>query len=1814
MDEPLTSAAPQDLLAEFMAQPSEQLMSGPEWSASQALDLMRMQLNGFLGELDDAQKRDYVRLQRAWIDAQHTLEQCIRQLTAGFEQQALATLRVELKSLTGQVIDPMVAQIHTRYLKPADRARRAVDEAQGVIKLASVSLWNAACLNYDGLTGWSYPGHTGLADASYLDTGINATAAEFIALVRRLDIGGQLKQRLDQALQGDAALGLAINALAATEFEFALIEALRNSPASRVDRHQYQQLKRALAGEVQWGSVEEVRLFIPHGMGPRAWIPRVIGFSGQYVTAPLGDSLSIPHLVFSVEGCDGAFSFFPNRPGGALRHHANHGEASEVFHRDFRDCYREGQVEWLYQVMLLRDCAQLKQVAKRTAPPRDLEGFAKLIYSLAQAIPKPGPVNKIGYTRNGVQTTPLASLHAFYIKRCRANLQELANETPGFMPALIELFQTLLSEVLNVLLIPAPGALKGLGRVRAVALFVVLGQGLVEGGDQALRGEPGELLQTLVDLADLLISSRLNTGLVKRVKRRHQRLYQHLSQPRVAAADPQTLSSPQLLERMLGTEHTPQRDLQQVLDTSATSRADLDKVWAGERPSASLVEAVQRFRADRQLDWVPDHGDQPVPAVISQLQALHPELSLTRLLEVLRGHPLSAHQQTQLLHSQLQPEALYQALRDARRVVRRQAIVDGLFHPRRFNRQTQRWATQFAPAVLHDLIGQVVVVSPAGQAVPYVSKGARDQTLVVIDQRHGRFSPYDHHQARTGAMLTGADGFYAAIINQLSADALLRLGWSTQQAVSELRYQVGQALLRNRAPDGSFYPVRRQIAAYASAPIVGEPDSLGIYRREQQRYLFIEGAFYALEPTPWRIRHPSLNDAYAPRLAHNGAGAWRHEWENPLTWDGQKPFYRLGPLMRALTPDAIEQIQQISAVTPDILRRMHLRNERPPLMLVDSVERFNCYQRVEAGMAAGREFLESVLDEISYDSADALVGRAGVERADQLTVLEAKVALDAFHMQRLFFKTLSHQRERSSDPLAQVLLRDFLGLTAAIAEDLVRDVTPVERASLLAGKVPPSLNQGIRWWLEYLRKSRAMEGVHLPAAASEDSARLILHTLTQIPGWPAHLRVEVWERGYLRDSIGAADAPLIRVLEAVAGQYQAYLPRRQPMGSRGPFMAVLLDALPAKERQALAYVDADELTQEIGHRLTRHWEFADTLLEIGRRPWHNPPRRLADGRIGYPLSGGDDLGPAERAQVARLRELFPVKSNEDALTLLQDISHSLSERDEAIDALFKEREVLHSVLDRWSAEGDTAQVAARREAAGRIRQCWAREVSTRGVPFELQLNDLGLTELPVLTAHFGHVMQLNVRNNVLETLPPRFLRCFTALRALYLDGNRLQQVPQGVSGLVHVQHLTLANNRIRPNFSDTQRLQTLTQLTKLDLSHNPIGQGARLNLQPLQQLQVVRLRNARLHLLPLGVQTLAHLRTFDLRDNQLNVLTDNDFDLGLRAHRALNLEGNELSQASLQLLSFHRLQPGYQHVDFGLWRDGAVPLPSVERWLVPIPLQAVPLRRAEWALLAGEQMAECFFDLVWALASYPPLIATEHRALRDDITRRVWQVIDNANHNGRLQQILFDTRLHYMSGGIDGFLLCLNDIELAMLPVQMLAGDVENAGADFLHYYRARRRLASIDQHLMRASPQLSDPVLCAHILAYRIALAQGLDLPLPMAGRFGTTTAVPGSASVTRLREAVLREEIAYHWPRQLQGEEYWVEFLERKYPLRFNTALRRYHRAFELAAAKVDRGDMTELEYKDYIEILRVPMERAKAALISTLTLREWEAFVIG
>lgn len=133
------------------------------------------------------------------------------------------------------------------------------------------------------------------------------------------------------------------------------------------------------------------------------------------------------------------------------------------------------------------------------------------------------------------------------------------------------------------------------------------------------------------------------------------------------------------------------------------------------------------------------------------------------------------------------------------------------------------------------------------------------------------------------------------------------------------------------------------------------PDATGLYRQADQQILRVEGELFVVRAQPgsdaYRLQHPERSDAYAPRVSHNGAGAWLHETEQPQTWQGIQLMRRLGHQVDGFSDSSLEQIRIVSGVEEGALRRLHVEQEPPPAMLVATLQRFAADQAIETFIA-----------------------------------------------------------------------------------------------------------------------------------------------------------------------------------------------------------------------------------------------------------------------------------------------------------------------------------------------------------------------------------------------------------------------------------------------------------------------------------------------------------------------------------------------------------------------------------------------------------------------------------------------------------------------------------------------------------------------------------------------------------------------------------------------------------------------------------------------------------------------------------------------
>ncbi|WP_254865887.1 NEL-type E3 ubiquitin ligase domain-containing protein [Pseudomonas fluorescens] len=154
-------------------------------------------------------------------------------------------------------------------------------------------------------------------------------------------------------------------------------------------------------------------------------------------------------------------------------------------------------------------------------------------------------------------------------------------------------------------------------------------------------------------------------------------------------------------------------------------------------------------------------------------------------------------------------------------------------------------------------------------------------------------------------------------------------------------------------PNGQKRLWRADLAGYESAvtlpaDVMANPQ--GEYQHAGKSYIRQSGKLFekTLDASlnRWRIRHPTDPQAYQPLLSHNGAGAWRHTLERPLTWDRTTLMRRMGPAVDRFTDEQLLQIATISGTRDSALRKMHLDDAPPPPVLADTLRLFKAEQDV----------------------------------------------------------------------------------------------------------------------------------------------------------------------------------------------------------------------------------------------------------------------------------------------------------------------------------------------------------------------------------------------------------------------------------------------------------------------------------------------------------------------------------------------------------------------------------------------------------------------------------------------------------------------------------------------------------------------------------------------------------------------------------------------------------------------------------------------------------------------------------------------------
>ncbi|WP_327440532.1 dermonecrotic toxin domain-containing protein [Pseudomonas donghuensis] len=756
----------------------------------------------------------------------------------------------------------------------------------------------------------------------------------------------------------------------------------------------------------------------------------------------------------------------------------------------------------------------------------------------------------------------------------------------------------------------------------------------------------------------------------------------------------------------------------------------------------------------------------------------------------------------------------------------------------------------------------------------------------------------------------------------------------------------------------------------------------------------------------WHIEHPDDPQAYRPVLEHNGQGAWHHSLERVDSWPRRTLVRRLGQDFEGWPDATLERMADISGVSDAELRRVYSDDQPAPAALLDVRRRLEIDRLISAqidkvrtgqGLQQGFHYPVSLLPELPrwpigkaielYDSAelwgqpsvygspapgvnaikvsrsDLSAGRLAHRVVEGLNLAERRLWFGNDYLARdietelgqqlaeqmvasrsRMFDSLYANRATVDDKLQLALQRDFQGLSRPLAKALTEAASEVERNRWQAsGRVPLTLAKRAREASRQVRLSRACEGLEVSYLANDDTYRLALHLLPELPGWSDTVHVSVRSAsvsGTELDSIGSAGATSHKTLVQTSRGWRAFDEGNEALSGLDTadhgFFTSLLQALPDSERVALGVNIGDSAALRRALLVQAARQPAKARLALGMAVDHGgfrSPLPVGAGRRGYPL-GGVIGRLLPRTYEQRLRSLFPDYTDAQLRNLLRNASERGENLESLIGDLEQELETERQGLSAWVEQGASATARERRrQLALQLLDVWQQR---RRAPLEdseylvdgasgyiLTLNSPGVDALPPLASANDQILELELNSMMAITeLPADFLRAFPNLRRLSVRHTPISEIPEHLGQLSHLRVLDFTYTRV--GLANLSRLSGLHRLRHLDLrgvSQASVTLTAE-QLAPLGQLFQLRFLSLMENEASFGPGVFAELASVeDLRALYLNrnriTLTEADVGelAGITTLRELSMGMNPLMRApdirqmqALRLLALHDAQ------------------------------------------------------------------------------------------------------------------------------------------------------------------------------------------------------------------------------------------------------------------------------------------------------------------
>ncbi|WP_419712252.1 dermonecrotic toxin domain-containing protein [Pseudomonas sp. NFX224] len=847
------------------------------------------------------------------------------------------------------------------------------------------------------------------------------------------------------------------------------------------------------------------------------------------------------------------------------------------------------------------------------------------------------------------------------------------------------------------------------------------------------------------------------------------------------------------------------------------------------------------------------------------------------------------------------------------------------------------------------------------------------------------------------------------------------------------------------------------------------------------------------------------------------------------------------------------------------------------------------------------------------------------DRVKRAQVLRDQWAALARQRKSQLFELLYKRRTQSNDPLVNLLKGDGAAISTSQAQALLSEAHPSDVQHLREKqRVPLRLAEQTRKAAEQLRMTRAYEGLYLDGLHNRDTARLELHSLAALPGWPADLRLEIREysfEGPLTDSLGPVDATIRKVLVwGEDGKYQARDDSNQHLHGADNVYAAVLHALPDAQRTALGFAidEASRLEQAIKARPLERYLFEPILRDNPNfKPAYDPTgKRLRGGVPGYAQQVPRGAGLRRR-----VRGLYPGFTPEEVENVLTELSEGPGTVHERLTSLETEFNQLNHAMQRWMnsptqsfrfSPAGVAEWNARNQLYKMIRQCWQRTgpegIEASGVirPQALKLDNIPklsqlLETLPKLEANFDHVTSLSLSGGQLRSAHLPFLDPFRQVRYLNLQDNLLTAVPQVLKDMRHLTDLFLNDNHIELDVLAVDRLKKLTRLRFLGLRGNPLKRVPDISRMP--HLQVLMLNDTGLDTWPVGLFSQSRPRSIylDLSRNPISRIPEvapGSFRAELLARTLISREPRWISQENLDTLKFYTESVGM---------DPERPYPprgtlDSADWWMGMTQKQWDARQLVWNAVEDEFDSMRFFNEIRQLTQSADFKAGD--TYQTELTAKVWRMLEAMASDSELRVKLFSeaaSTTQCVDGGTQlfnamGVQVLIHEayaleradlIEAQLLELALGKSRLDELGA--IARQRVATRLAEGEQ--LRRVDDLGNVTgtideVEVH-LAYMTDLAERLDLPWQARGMQFRKIAGVDKEMIEAAFERIKALEEGDLLTDRIFEQPLWRDWLESTYREELTGLKRRIDATTDLQDALQRRAEGTQLTAEEKTEV---------------------------